>query len=92
MLNKTQDKSQTWLDKPLTEIFKPSPQTIILILILVAAVFTRLYLLGERVMSHDEINHVYFAWQFFDGGDYVHNPITHGPFQFHLLEWSYLPF
>jgi predicted membrane-bound mannosyltransferase/DNA-binding beta-propeller fold protein YncE len=92
MLNKPQEKSESWLDKPLTEIIKPNLQTVLLGLILVAAVFTRLYLLGERVMSHDEINHVYFAWQFYDGGTYVHNPITHGPLQFLLLEWSYFLF
>lgn len=56
------------------------------------AIFSRLFMLGERVMSHDEINHVYFAYQFFKGGEYVHNPITHGPFQFHLLEWTYFIF
>ncbi|MEJ2758987.1 MAG: glycosyltransferase family 39 protein, partial [Anaerolineales bacterium] len=28
----------------------------------------------------------------FTGGDYVHNPVTHGPLQFHLLEFSYFLF
>jgi predicted membrane-bound mannosyltransferase/sugar lactone lactonase YvrE len=48
--------------------------------------------LGARVMSHDEINHVYFAWLWFDGGSYQHNPVSHGPLQFHLLNLSYTLF
>jgi uncharacterized protein (TIGR03663 family) len=43
-------------------------------------------------MSHDEINHVYFAWLWFDGGSYQHNPVSHGPLQFHLLNLSYFLF
>ena len=82
--------SKNWLDTPFK--FKFNQQTLILLIIFAAAIFTRLYLLGTRVMSHDEINHVYFAYQFYNGGEYVHNPITHGPLQFHLLELSYFLF
>lgn len=90
MDNVIEKDSKTWLDIPLKINF--NRQTVILLIILAAAVFSRLYLLGTRVMSHDEINHVYFAYQFYNGGEYVHNPITHGPLQFHLLELSYFLF
>ena len=76
----------------LSSRLKLDRKTILLVLIAVLAVVSRLYILGERVMSHDEINHVYFAHTFFKGGEYVHNPITHGPLQFHLLELSYFLF
>lgn len=92
MLNTPEKKSKEWLNKPLTQLIEPNLQNVLLVLLLAAAIFTRLFILGARVMSHDEINHVYFAWQFYAGGDYVHNPITHGPLQFHLLEWSYFLF
>jgi DNA-binding beta-propeller fold protein YncE len=65
---------------------------ILMAFILLAAVLSRFYILGLRVMSHDEINHVYFAYNFFKGGEYIHNPITHGPLQFHLLELGYFLF
>jgi predicted membrane-bound mannosyltransferase len=36
-------------------------------MLLAAAVFTRLWRLGERVMSHDESLHVYYAYELFKG-------------------------
>lgn len=68
------------------------PSTWILFTIMIVAILTRTINLGERVMSHDEINHVYFAWLWFDGGSYQHNPVSHGPLQFHLLNLSYFIF
>jgi predicted membrane-bound mannosyltransferase/sugar lactone lactonase YvrE len=68
------------------------PAVWILLVILVIALLTRTIDLGTRVMSHDEINHVYFAWLWHDGGRYQHNPVSHGPLQFHLLNLSYFLF
>ncbi len=64
----------------------------LLILILALGLASRLIGLGDRVMSHDEINHVYWAWMFFDTGNYSADPLSHGPFQFHILALSYLLF
>jgi predicted membrane-bound mannosyltransferase/sugar lactone lactonase YvrE len=66
-----------------------NPALGILLILLLLAVLTRTIDLGARVMSHDEINHVYFAWLWFNGGTYQHNPVSHGPLQFHLLNLSY---
>ncbi len=86
-------KSQTgWLDRPLFQSLKPNTEILIFALLLVAAVFTRFYLLEPRVMSHDETSHVYFSWLFFRGQGYAHDPITHGPFQFHAIALSYFLF
>jgi predicted membrane-bound mannosyltransferase/DNA-binding beta-propeller fold protein YncE len=65
---------------------------ILLILIIGLGAVTRLLDLGARVMSHDEINHVYWAWMFSENGDYIADPLSHGPFQFHALALSYLLF
>ena len=92
MENIVEQEHNNWLDKPITSRITFNKQTIILLVILLMAIFSRLYILGERVMSHDEINHVYYAHLFYKGGEYVHNPITHGPFQFHMLELSYFLF
>ena len=79
-----------WLDKP---VFAWWPaltiEKLLIILILLLTIFTRFYDLGARTMSHDEINHVVPAYTF---GNYVYDPVTHGPFQFHALAFSYFMF
>ncbi len=57
-----------------------------------AAAFTRLWRLGDRVMSHDESLHVYYAWQLFRGNGFQHTPLMHGPLKFHLDALAYLLF
>ncbi len=49
---------------------------------LVAAVM-RLWDLGADAMHHDESLHAFFSWQLFVGRGFDHNPLMHGPFQFH---------
>ncbi|MCX8062006.1 MAG: glycosyltransferase family 39 protein, partial [Anaerolineales bacterium] len=70
----------------------PRWELILIVLILAATLFTRFYILGVRVMSHDETSHVYFSWLLFQGKGYRHDPITHGPFQFHIIALSYFLF
>jgi uncharacterized protein (TIGR03663 family) len=88
-----QPTPSSWLDKP---VFRSLPafriETLIVIIILVLAVFSRFYILGNRVMSHDEVNHVVPSWELFKGQGYRHDPITHGPVQFHLVALSYFLF
>src|SRR5574338_88086 len=48
----------------------------------VVALFSRLWLLGARVMSHDESLHVYYSWLLATGKGFAHNPMMHGPFLF----------
>ena len=80
----------TWLDRPLFSFWpRFTIYHTIVILILVTAVLSRLILLGERVMSHDEVNHVVPAYTFYTGGGYRYDPVTHGPLQFHLITLSY---
>lgn len=67
-------------------------EMILIAVVLALTVFTRFYLLGLRVMSHDETSHVYFSWLLSQGKGYRHDPITHGPLQFHLIAWSYFLF
>src|SRR5512133_3492926 len=43
------------------------------------ALFTRLWNLSARVMSHDESLHVYYSWLLSKGSGYSHNPMMHGP-------------
>jgi uncharacterized protein (TIGR03663 family) len=86
-------KLNTWLDRPVLAFL---PQVtiyhLILALILITTALSRFILLGERVMSHDEVNHVVPAYTFYQGGGYRYDPITHGPLQFHLIALSYTLF
>jgi len=65
---------------------------ILCFLLIILALVTRLIGLGDRVMSHDEVNHVVPSYSLYTGDGYRHDPITHGPLQFHLIALSYFLF
>ena len=89
-MNNQQNKRIAWLDKPVMKAFPLfSWEKLILTVIIILAVLSRFILIGARVMSHDEINHVTPAYSLYQGNGYAHNPVTHGPFQFHMLALSY---
>ena len=67
-------------------------ETVLFICLLALTVFSRFANLGQRVMSHDETTHVYFSWLLEQGRGYQHDPLSHGPLQFHLIALSYLLF
>ena len=58
--------------------------------ILLIAIFSRLFLLGERPLRHDESIHAVFSWkilQSYQGklvNDYEYDPTYHGPFLYYL--------
>lgn len=59
------------------------------LLILLAAIITRFWGLGDRVMSHDESLHTQFSYQYFIGDGFSHTPLMHGPFLFHITPIFY---
>lgn len=83
---------KTWLDKPVFRSPVITLEMLAFALILIVAIFTRLYMLEPRVMSHDETSHTYFSWLYYKGNGYAHDPVTHGPLQFHLVALSYFLF
>ena len=83
----------TWLDRPVFSFWPHfTIYHLIVVLILFTTILSRFIILGERVMSHDEVNHVVPAHTFYQGGGYRYDPITHGPLQFHLIALSYTLF
>src|SRR5512140_111060 len=85
-----QTRPSSWLEKPLTSFFsKLNVESLLVVLILVAGILTRFIGLGDRVMSHDEVNHVVPAYSLYTGNGYAYDPITHGPLQFHMMALSY---
>lgn len=83
----------SWLDRPLFRVVpKITPEVIFVSVILLITILSRLIGLGWRVMSHDEVNHVVPSYSFYQGSGYSHDPVTHGPLQFHLVAASYYLF
>lgn len=89
-----QTTNPSWLDRPIikstTRLF--TLENILIFIVLLLAVLSRFIILGERVMSHDEVNHVVPSYELFQGRSYRHDPVTHGPFQFHVVALSYFLF
>jgi len=88
----SQSSESSWLDRPLSSLITIHWETALVILLIALAVFTRFYKLEPRVMSHDENSHVYYSWLLYRGQGYSHDPVTHGPLQFHLVALSYFLF
>ena len=88
----SQPIKNSWLDRPISAYIKINWETALVVLLIVLAVATRFYKLEPRVMSHDENSHVYYSWLLFRGQGYSHDPVTHGPLQFHLVALSYFLF
>jgi uncharacterized protein (TIGR03663 family) len=87
------NSTKTWLDRPLFNVWPQfTAYHLIITIILLTALLSRFIMLGERVMSHDEVNHVVPAYTFYQGGGYRYDPVTHGPLQFHLITLSYVLF
>ncbi len=51
----------------------------------VLALASRLVGLAARAVHHDEALHLMYSWYFAEGRGYDHNPLMHGPLQFHLI-------
>lgn len=94
MDSSSESQSKTsWLDKPILDsIPQIRVETVIVAVILILAVVSRFYDLGLRVMAHDEINHVIPSFDLAHGLGYRHDPVTHGPLQFHMIALAYTLF
>ena len=80
----TNEAKPSFLDTPLVATLKLDVEKGLYILFALAAVFSRFWRLGDRVMSHDESLHAYFSWGLYMGRGFQHTPLMHGPFLFHL--------
>jgi len=91
--SQTIEKPTSWLDKTVFSIFPNfKREHLIAVIILLIAIVSRFYNVGERDMDHDEVNHVVPSYELYMGNGYVHDPITHGPMQFHLVAATYFLF
>jgi uncharacterized protein (TIGR03663 family) len=58
----------------------------------VIGLLLRLYHLGDRALHHDESLHSVYSWYLYIGRGYVHDPLMHGPYQFHVMALMYFLF
>lgn len=66
--------------------------TWIVLALTAVALVTRVVDLGTRALHHDESLHLMYSWYFAEGQGYQHNPLMHGPLQFHLIAGFFLAF
>src|SRR5918997_767221 len=58
----------------------------------VLALFTHLFLLGDRALHHDETLHAQYSWRIYTGQGYTHDPLLHGPFLYYWTALVYFLF
>ncbi len=84
--------SSGFLDSSLLGVVRANWETIAWAVILIVAVVSRFYALGERGMSHDESLHANYSLDLYRAGSYQHNPMMHGPFLFHANAFIFFLF
>lgn len=72
--------------------WRPDRVEATVIAIALVALLTRMVGLDVRALHHDESLHATFSWYLVEGRGYLHDPLTHGPFQFHVTALSFLLF
>jgi predicted membrane-bound mannosyltransferase len=64
----------------------------IYLIIGIVALLAHVWGLGDRALHHDETLHAAYSWTLFTGGGYIHDPLLHGPFLYHIGALSYFLF
>ena len=78
--------------RPLSRAINVNWEIVLWSVIVILAVVTRLWGLGDRAMSHDESLHTFYSWKLFIGEGYQHDPMMHGPLLYHATFLSYFLF
>lgn len=72
------------LDRPLFGTVRITWGTVLYVALIAIILLTRLWDLGSRAYSHDESIHAWESWKLATGQGYIHSPVYHGPFAYHL--------
>jgi predicted membrane-bound mannosyltransferase/DNA-binding beta-propeller fold protein YncE len=89
---RTETTTPPWrnLDQDIRKLLPWNLENLLAVTLLVLAVVTRLYGLGDRVASHDEVNHFVPSYDFSQGAQFRFDPMTHGPLQMHLIALAFV--
>ena len=66
--------------------------TFVIFLLIIFTLISRFIFLDYRAIHHDESLHGYYSWLLSNGFGYTHNPLMHGPLNFHLNALVFLIF
>src|SRR5437588_5570977 len=72
------------LDAPLAALLNLNVEALLWLGLILFTMVTRFWDLGSRAYNHDESLHTLYSWYLYQGRGYIHDPMMHGPFQFHL--------
>ena len=92
MISTPNQQEDNALNQILSQRININWEVTLYIVIFLLAVFTRFYVLGDRVMSHDESLHTRFSYNLYADGNFQHTPLMHGPVLFHATAFSYYLF
>lgn len=83
---------ESWLERPVLKGVGLNWEQGLYLLIILLCLVSRLTMLGYRVESHDESLHCKFSWDLYVGNGFQHNPMMHGPLDFHLVALAFFLF
>ena len=82
---------QGFFDRHLAIALPIDRELALYIVLIVIGAILRLWDLGSRMLHHDESLHAVYSYLFYIGRGYEHDPMLHGPFQFHWYAlWQFL--
>ncbi|MBI5649556.1 MAG: TIGR03663 family protein [Chloroflexi bacterium] len=84
-----ENERKSFLDTPVSAWLKLDWERALLIVIIAAAVLTRVWDLSYRAWNHDEAIHTDWSWNLYTGRGYQHNPIYHGPLLYHATAFVF---
>jgi len=58
----------------------------------IVALLTHLWGLGDRALHHDETLHAAYSWRLYMSQGFLHDPLLHGPFLYHIVALMYFLF
>src|SRR6266568_315593 len=65
---------------------------LLFVVLVLVGLMLRVHRLAERAIHHDESLHALYSWYLYVGRGYVHDPMMHGPWQFHWTALIYFLF
>lgn len=92
MITSPNQQEDNALGRLLSQRLPANWEVSVYIVILLLAVFSRFYMLEDRVMSHDESLHTRFSYNLYNEGNFQHTPLMHGPVLFHATALSFYLF
>lgn len=84
--------AQDSLSRPLLGELAVNRESLAYLALAAFAALIRFWDLGSRALHHDESLHAIYSWYLYVGRGYQHDPMMHGPFQFHAVALIYLLF